>query len=81
MATYTTTPFEEAAITAHRDLINKQREKDGLPVLDDNAAYVAVLLSTAVGAYVEQRVQVVADAYRGASPDDRLKAEAALKVP
>lgn len=79
MATYTTSDLQEAAITLRRGVVNQQREKDRLPLLADNAAYVAYLLDDAMKTYIESKVQQFADKYRGATDSQRAAVDAALE--
>lgn len=73
--TYTVSDEEDAAITAQRLTL--------APEILDNAAFVAKtvreqLLTPVVKAFIEKRVQVMADAYRVATASKRAAADAAL---
>ena len=79
--TFDTTPAEEDAITAARLVANQALPEDRRFVT--NADFVAAYVRTDVMApvvrrYVETRLNLVADTYRTATPEQRAAAEAAL---
>ena len=86
--TFTTTPLEDDAITAARLDTNRARagQDPPLPPFDTNAEFVAAIvrvkiLGPEVMAFVNARMQLVANAYRTATVEDRAAAEAALHIP
>lgn len=87
MATYsfTTTAFQEAAVTFKRTKVNAERSAavPPLPPFDDNTTYVSdfvvtTLMSPLLVEYVEARLQMVANAYRTATPTQRQTVDTAL---
>ncbi len=82
---FTTTGIEEAAITDARRDENAERSRQvpPQPPFDDNASFVefvvrARVLGPKVMSFVNKRLQLVADAYRTATPAQRQAVDSAL---
>jgi hypothetical protein len=89
MAVYTknTNSLQEAALTAHRLTLNAERAAavPPLPPFDDNASMVDFLidnqmLGPTVQAFIERRLQQIANAYRTATNAQRAAADTALGI-
>jgi hypothetical protein len=87
MAQYTfdTTAIEDAALTSKRNAVNAERAALTPPQapFPDNQSFVTVsvrttLLKPMVEAFIEQRLQIVADAYRQATNAQRQQVDTAL---
>jgi hypothetical protein len=87
MAQYTfdTTAIEDAALTSKRLAVNAERAALDPPQapFPDNQSFVTVsvrstLLKPMVEAFIEQRLQIVADAYRQATNVQRQQVDTAL---
>jgi hypothetical protein len=85
--TFDTSPLQEAAITFKRQRVNQERaaQTPPLPPFDDNAAFVAFvvenqILGPIVPEFVNARLQLVADAYRTATPAERQAVDQALGI-
>lgn len=84
---FTTSALQEAAITYKRSRVNQERaaQVPPLPPFDDNAAFVAFavenqILGPLVPEFVESRLQLVANAYRMATPAQRQSVDQALGI-
>lgn len=81
--TFTTTAVEEAALTDKRLLVNVERVAAGQAEFPTNQSFVTVtvretLMKPMVAAYIERRLQQVADAYRTATAVQRSQVDSAL---
>lgn len=84
---FSTTPVQEAAITSARSAENDRRAAliPPLPPFDDNASFVdfAVtnkILGPEVTAFINARLQLVANAYRVATQADRNQVDTILGI-
>lgn len=84
---FNTTNLQEAAITYKRSRVNAERttQTPPLPPFDDNPAFVAFavenqILGPLVPEFIEARLQLVANAYRTATPAQRSSVDTALGI-
>jgi hypothetical protein len=82
---FNTTALQEAAISYKRQRVNQERAAmtPPQPPFDDNAAFVAFavenqILGPLVPEFVEARLQMVANAYRIATPAQRQSVDSTL---